>query len=501
MAKTIPQLTDATTVNAADELIIQQGGITKRATGAELAKGLNTINGTVNVQDFGTVGDGVADDTAAIQAAIDYAESFGGGFALRLPIGQYKITSTLTINKANIVLAGAGGDQPHDAGSGVSAATKFLWYGAAGGTVVEFKTPYGVSHSKIGGVGLTDLTIDCRGIAAIGLRLDSVYGGIFRRIYVRDATQNAYYVTCGVTGTDIPEAADTQFCSFDNCTFRLIDSVGVQSANGFFLTGSSNANTSINRFEYCGGQHINGTAFLLENADNNVFVRCSGFRPSGTGYGFDFKAPTSGGFVGGDSNHLFNCGWPATNGAIVRATADGASHRNTFYGFDNLNGSQTPVFESSGGNTARGFWLGDNGIGAGLSMAGLALGDDGSTAVSARNQITNEPLYVLTGSGRGLVIKDPSVLWSIGTNAAGLLRIIPATASSVEIWGDTNIFGSNVLKVNGTQVVGARKTGWAAPTGTATRTTFATTTVTTEQLAERVKGLVDDLTSHGLIGT
>jgi len=36
MAKTIPQLTDATTVNAADELIIQQGGITKRATATEL---------------------------------------------------------------------------------------------------------------------------------------------------------------------------------------------------------------------------------------------------------------------------------------------------------------------------------------------------------------------------------------------------------------------------------------------------------------------------------
>lgn len=50
------------------------------------------------------------------------------------------------------------------------------------------------------------------------------------------------------------------------------------------------------------------------------------------------------------------------------------------------------------------------------------------------------------------------------------------------------------------QVVGARRTGWAAATGTATRTSFATGTVTTAQLAERVKALLDDLIAHGLIG-
>ena len=55
--------------------------------------------------------------------------------------------------------------------------------------------------------------------------------------------------------------------------------------------------------------------------------------------------------------------------------------------------------------------------------------------------------------------------------------------------------------VDSVQVVGNRATGWAAPTGTATRTTFATSTVTTAQLAERVKALIDDLTTHGLIGS
>lgn len=57
------------------------------------------------------------------------------------------------------------------------------------------------------------------------------------------------------------------------------------------------------------------------------------------------------------------------------------------------------------------------------------------------------------------------------------------------------------FKVGTNNVVGFRKTGWAAPTGTATRTTFNTTTVTAGQLAERVKALIDDLTSHGLIGS
>ncbi len=55
-------------------------------------------------------------------------------------------------------------------------------------------------------------------------------------------------------------------------------------------------------------------------------------------------------------------------------------------------------------------------------------------------------------------------------------------------------------KVGTNNVVGSRKTGWAAPTGIATRTTFNTATVAIADLAQRVKALIDDLTSHGLIG-
>lgn len=52
----------------------------------------------------------------------------------------------------------------------------------------------------------------------------------------------------------------------------------------------------------------------------------------------------------------------------------------------------------------------------------------------------------------------------------------------------------------GNQVVGARRTGWAADTGTALRTGFDTATVTLAQLAGQVMALKQDLTTHGLIG-
>lgn len=67
----------------------------------------------------------------------------------------------------------------------------------------------------------------------------------------------------------------------------------------------------------------------------------------------------------------------------------------------------------------------------------------------------------------------------------------------------TNQAGSGFtgLQFVGTQVLTTRRTGWTAPTGTATRTSFATGSVTLPALAEAVKALIDDLTTHGLIGT
>lgn len=67
--------------------------------------------------------------------------------------------------------------------------------------------------------------------------------------------------------------------------------------------------------------------------------------------------------------------------------------------------------------------------------------------------------------------------------------------------GNNGILTPTALQFQGLPVIGTRKTGWTAATGTATRGTFVTSTVTLPQLAERVKALLDDLIAHGMIGT
>lgn len=61
----------------------------------------------VNVKDFGAVGNGIADDTAAIQKAIDYTFSTpNGGGTVFFPDGRYKISAALQINGSGISLVG-----------------------------------------------------------------------------------------------------------------------------------------------------------------------------------------------------------------------------------------------------------------------------------------------------------------------------------------------------------------------------------------------------------
>ena len=80
-------------------------GLSARADGAPSPALDRAPAADRDVKAFGAVGDGAADDTAAIQAALDDAARHGGG-TVRIPAGRFS-TRTLTID-SKVHLAGAG---------------------------------------------------------------------------------------------------------------------------------------------------------------------------------------------------------------------------------------------------------------------------------------------------------------------------------------------------------------------------------------------------------
>lgn len=71
---------------------------------------------TVSVKDFGAVGDGVTDDTAAIQAAIDACAGPNGSKTVEVPGGNYLISSTIDV-KEGVAVIGEGNSTAFSNGS------------------------------------------------------------------------------------------------------------------------------------------------------------------------------------------------------------------------------------------------------------------------------------------------------------------------------------------------------------------------------------------------
>ena len=77
-------------------------------TGAAAQTVQTKLEQYVSVKDFGAVGDGVADDTASVQAAIDYIVSTGKSAQVTFPNGAYKCDGGLIVNVGYVSLYGGG---------------------------------------------------------------------------------------------------------------------------------------------------------------------------------------------------------------------------------------------------------------------------------------------------------------------------------------------------------------------------------------------------------
>ena len=97
----ISELPEITTPVSGDVVPIVSGGGTRRVTTENLKEFFNDY---ANIVDLGAVGDGVTDDSAAIQAAIDAVDGTGG--IVFIPVGNYLCNSTLTIASGQFSIVG-----------------------------------------------------------------------------------------------------------------------------------------------------------------------------------------------------------------------------------------------------------------------------------------------------------------------------------------------------------------------------------------------------------
>ena len=109
---------------------------------------------------------------------------------------------------------------------------------------------------------------------------------------------------------------------------------------------------------------------------------------------------------------------------------------------------------------------------------------------------TNASMISLLANGSGTACQGIFFDTESGVTTSGKLMNFCQNGSEKFV-----VTADGYVQIGGNQVLQGRITGWGSPTGTATRTTFDTTTVTLPQLAERVKALIDDLKTHGVIGT
>lgn len=155
--------------------------------------------------------------------------------------------------------------------------------------------------------------------------------------------------------------------------------------------------------------------------------------------------------------------------------------------------------------------LGDLGAGIGPGAGNPRMGSLVDTGVAnyqiAAIRLNNTHQIRLDGTGatHARIYNDASNnVRNVLGSGAWIWRNSGDTTSlaSIDSSGNFDLQAGGVVRISGTQVVGARDTGWTAMTGSPDKATaYATGTVTLAQLAGRVAFLQAALTAHGLIGS
>lgn len=415
-------------------------------TGAQVRSVQSKLRDVVSVKDFGAVGDGVTDDTAAIQAAID-AVSVNGGYVQFLS-ATYKITSTLNVIQSNVFLLGAGGDTAHDAGAqGEASATQLVWAGATDGVMVKFASPTGASNQKKTGGGMSGFFLGAFNLAGTGVQIASWANAEFADIHVSNPRQWGLDINCVNT---LGESRDTQNCKFSRISSRHLEVTG--GAGGLVRLNSSffGGNPSLNYFELMDCQYVNGNAYELGDCDNNLFVRCRAFRASGTGNGIVCLGSNASAAQTARSNIFYHFTGTGSTTIICRGTSSFThpSYENSFFMLDSDNATPAPTIET--GSSA--IYSFTSGISGQTNNIGAAIGEDGYAAGQARAlKGANDSLFIVNGSDAHVVMSNPTGTnkWRVYLDSGGNLifgRLAGSGTLSLPNFSDVKINGKAITE-------------------------------------------------------
>ena len=240
---TVQTLTAAKTFAAGTVVPFTQTG-----TGAVARTVDAKLKDTVSVKDFGAVGDGVTDDTVAIQAALNASSN------IYLPSGTYKTTAPLLLNSNNIIT-----------GAGISSVIK----NTTNLSVIKSITPTG---SRIYFVGGSNFKIEGNTagvvVGSIGLDMQNVTYATWSNVWVN------YIATAIKHGNGYSSYYNTYYsCIITSCTNGIVNSQ-LGNENRFIAiridatTGTSDTDCSCNSYIACAieqfttGHLITGAAAL-----------------------------------------------------------------------------------------------------------------------------------------------------------------------------------------------------------------------------------------------
>lgn len=270
-------------VNANAGIVASKLSFTQSGTGAVARTIDSKLKDFVSVKDFGAVGNGVADDTAAIQAAIDATIALSpttGYGIIYLPPGNYRITSTIYLKGPSVRLVGAGENGTTITYDNATGGTAFAGSSTATATVSKCE----ISKLKITGTASNG--------PSIGIDFSNFSYSDFRDLEVEIKRTNG--VCLYGQGNN---GAAPYYNRFDGITLQgnFTGQIGIQMAPGLWGTGpGASAGPNANVFSNFKRGAALAVGVDLQEGTGNLFSNMQFEAIGSTYYRFNHNRTISG---------------------------------------------------------------------------------------------------------------------------------------------------------------------------------------------------------------